>query len=80
MGVPMKAFVALLILIGASLNSECRAAEKAAVLRADRIQISYVPPKNSAHEPLLQLLKQRQVLEKFEGSCERHCACRVRYC
>jgi len=42
----MKAFVALLILIGASLNSECAAAEKSPILRADRIQISYVPPKN----------------------------------
>ena len=42
----MKAFVALLILIGASLNSECAVAEKSSALRADRIQISYVPPEN----------------------------------
>jgi hypothetical protein len=67
MGVSMKAFVALLILIGASLNSECAAAEKSPVLRADRIQISYVPPRNSAHEALFQLLKERRVLEKFKG-------------
>src|SRR5712672_3395837 len=67
MGVPMKAFVALLILIGAILNSECAAAEKSPVLRADRIQISYVPPKNSAHEALFRLLKERRVLEKFKG-------------
>ena len=66
MGVPMKAFVALLILIGASLNLECAAAGKT-ILRADRIQISYVPPKNSAHDALFQLLKERQVLEKFKG-------------
>ena len=63
----MKAFVALLILIGASLNSECAAAGKSPVLRADRIQISYAPPKNSAHETLFQLLKERRVLEKFKG-------------
>jgi Putative metallopeptidase len=63
----MKLFVALLILIGASLNSEAAAAGKSAALRADRIQISYVPPKNSAHEPILQLLKERQALEKFKG-------------
>jgi hypothetical protein len=63
----MKVFVALLILIGASLNSECAAARKSSVLRADRIQISYVPPKNSAHEALFQLLKERRVLEKFKG-------------
>ena len=63
----MKAFFALLILVGASLNSECAAARKSSILRADRIQISYVPPKNSAHEALFQLLKERQVLEKIKG-------------
>ncbi len=63
----MKAFVALLILIGASLNSECAVAEKSSALRADRIQISYVPPKNSVHEALFQLLRERRVLEKFKG-------------
>lgn len=63
----MKAFVALLILIGASLNSECAAAQKSPVLRTDRIQISYVPPKNSAHDALFQLLKERRVLEQFKG-------------
>ncbi len=63
----MKAFFALLILVGASLNSECAAARKSSVLRADRIQISYVPPKNSAHEALFQLLKERRVLEKIKG-------------
>jgi hypothetical protein len=63
----MKAIVALSILIGASLNSECTAAGKSPVLRADRIQTAYVPPKNSAHEALFQLLKERRVLEKFKG-------------
>ncbi|MGB6316307.1 MAG: DUF4344 domain-containing metallopeptidase [Pseudolabrys sp.] len=64
--VPMKVFVALLILIGTSLNSEPVAA-KQSILRADRIQISYVPPKNSAHETIFQLLKERRTLEKFKG-------------
>jgi hypothetical protein len=54
-------------LIGASLNSESAAAEKSPILRADRIRIAYVPPKNSAHETLFQLLKERRVLEKFKG-------------
>jgi hypothetical protein len=63
----MKVLVALLILIGASPNWECTAAGKAPVLRADRIQISYVPPKNPAHEAVFQLLKERRVLEKFKG-------------
>jgi hypothetical protein len=66
-GIPVRAFAALLIAIGAGLNSESAAAEKSAGLRADRIQISYVPPKNPAHEPILKLLKERQVLEKFKG-------------
>jgi hypothetical protein len=63
----MKVFVALLILIGASLNSEPAAAGKSPILRADRIEISYVPPKNSAHEAIFQLLKERRTLEKFKG-------------
>ena len=62
----MKAFIALLILIGASLNSQSTAA-KSPILRPDRIQISYVPPKKSAHEATFQLLKERQTLEKFKG-------------
>jgi Putative metallopeptidase len=66
LGVPMKAFIALLILIGASLNSQSTAA-KTPILRSDRIQISYVPPKKSAHEATFQLLKERQTLEKFKG-------------
>ena len=63
----MKVFFALLILIGASLNSEPAAAKKSSGLRSDRIEISYVPPKNSAHEPVFQLLKERQTLEKLKG-------------
>jgi hypothetical protein len=63
----MKVLVAILILIGASLHPESASAGKSANLRADRIQISYVPPKNSAHEAVFQLLKQRRVLEKFKG-------------
>jgi Putative metallopeptidase len=66
-GVPMKVFVALLILIGAGLNSESAVAKKSSILRADRIQISYVPPKNSAHEAIFQLLKERRTLEKLKG-------------
>ena len=67
----MKAFVALLILASASLNSECVAAEKPAALRADRIQVSYVPPKNTAHQALFQLLKERRVLDAQDGFADR---------
>ena len=41
--------------------------DSSAGLRADRIQISYVPPKNPAHEAILKSLKERQALEKFKG-------------
>jgi len=62
----MKSFFVLLIVIGANLHSTPATAQKLSGLRADRIQISYVPPKNPAHEPVLKLLKERQVLEKFK--------------
>ena len=62
----MKPFFILLIVIGASLHSNAIAARNSSKLRADRIQISYVPPKNAAHEPVFRLLKERQVLEKFK--------------
>jgi hypothetical protein len=66
-GLPMKIFVALLILTGASLHSGLAAARGSSGLQADRIQISYVPPRNPAHEVLFQLLKERRTLEKFNG-------------
>ena len=34
-------------------------------LKADQILISYVEPKNPQHQKILQILKERQVLEKF---------------
>jgi len=61
----MKPFFILLIVIGASLHSNAIAAQNSSKLRADRIQISYVPPKDAAHEPVFRLLKERQVLEQF---------------
>ncbi|HYJ44806.1 MAG TPA: DUF4344 domain-containing metallopeptidase [Xanthobacteraceae bacterium] len=62
----MKSLFMLLIVIGASLDSTPATAQKSSNLRSDRIQISYVPPKNPAHESLLRLLKEWQVLEKFK--------------
>jgi Putative metallopeptidase len=67
-GFSMKVFLALPILIGAGLISELAAsAQKSSNLRADQIQISYVAPKNSVHEKIFELLKQRLVLEKLKG-------------
>jgi hypothetical protein len=59
----MKLLSILLIVIAASLHPTTATAQR---LRADRIQISYVPPKNPAHEPVFRLLKERQLLERFK--------------
>ena len=61
----MKSLFVLLIAVGASLSSDPGLARKSD-LRADRIQFSYVPPKNPEHETVFRLLKERQVLEKFK--------------
>jgi hypothetical protein len=63
----MKLLFAFLIVIGWSLHPEPASARKAPKLQSDRIEISYVPPKNPAHETIFRLLKERQVLEKFKG-------------
>jgi hypothetical protein len=62
----MKPFFAFLIVVVVSLHSNLATAEKSSRLRSDRIQISYVQPKNPAHESIFRLLKERQVLEKFK--------------
>jgi len=61
----MKTLFVLLIAVGASVSSDPALARKSD-LRADRIQFSYVPPKNPEHETVFRLLKERQVLEKFK--------------
>ena len=67
MGVQIRLFFVILILISMGSNSELVAAQSSSNLRSDRIKISYVPPENSAHEPIFQLLKERRLLEKFKG-------------
>jgi hypothetical protein len=63
----MKSFFLVLIVIGASLHPNFAIADqKSPRLRSDRIQISYVQPKNPAHESVSRLLKERRVLEKFK--------------
>jgi hypothetical protein len=61
-----KSFVVLLVATGGWLHTNPAAAQKSLHLRSNRIQISYVAPKNAAHEPVFRLLKERQVLEKFK--------------
>jgi hypothetical protein len=62
----MHAILTLLLVIGASVCSTSAEAQKSDGLRPDRIQISYIPPKNPAHQPIYELLKQRQVLDRFK--------------
>ena len=61
----MKSLFAVMILAAVGLHSDPAFAQKSK-LRADRIQIEYVPPKNPDHEPLFRLMKERRVLEKFK--------------
>ena len=62
----MKSLFAVLILAAVGLHSDPAVAQKPSKLRADRIQIVYVPPKNPGHEPVFRLMKERRVLEKFK--------------
>ena len=68
MGVQIRLFFVILILISMGSNSELVAAQNSSNLRSDRIQISYVPPNNSAHEPIFQLLKERRAPRKIQGT------------
>ncbi len=63
----MKLLVVLSFALGMGLCSQPASAQKLAKFQPDRFQISYDPPKNPAHEPVLRLLKERQVLEKFKA-------------
>lgn len=58
--------VATVSLVGASFWSVPAAGEKSVNLRTDRIRVSYVPPKNPAHQAAYELLKERRVLERFK--------------
>jgi hypothetical protein len=62
----MKAFFILLMVIGALLHAQHATAQKSSNLRSNRIQIAYVPPKNTAHATVFRLLKEQQVLEKLQ--------------
>jgi Putative metallopeptidase len=62
---PKMYLVGLLIALTAA--SEPAIAKDSSKLRTDRIEISYVAPKNSEHEELYGLLKERRVLERIKG-------------
>jgi putative metallopeptidase DUF4344 len=62
----MKTFCGLLLVLSALLYAEQATALQSSTLRANRMHIAYVPPKNAAHAPLFRLLKEQQVLEKLK--------------
>jgi hypothetical protein len=62
----MKWPIVLSMLVTAGMHAQPSAAQTPGKLRADRITISYEAPKNTAHEPVYRLLKERQVLEKVK--------------
>jgi hypothetical protein len=63
----MKIFPVLLIAAGVVANSAPVFAKKSSASRVDRIEISYIQPKNPDHQEISRLLKEQKVLEKFKG-------------
>src|SRR6516225_1154809 len=42
-----------------------------ATLKANRVDVEYIPPKSSAHDVLYSLVRERRVLEKIRDLLER---------
>src|SRR5262245_9307972 len=61
----MKAVLALVI-TWALLVPEMATTAQAAAARASRVSVSYVPPKNPAHQPIYEELKRLRFLEKLQ--------------
>lgn len=64
----MKNFLVILILLCAALKPALASGTtpKSSGLRANRIQFSYVPPKNPDHQAIYAEMKKREVLERFK--------------
>ena len=45
----------------------------AATLEPNRVDVEYVPPKSSAHDPVYKLVQERRVLEKIRDLLTRLC-------
>ena len=50
-----------------TLGPSAVVAGQAINLKPNRIEVSYVPPKNAAHEEIYRMIKERQVLEKLQA-------------
>src|SRR5690348_15861833 len=60
-----KLFAFLLVFAIVSTFAAVVARESTAP-QTDRVEIEYVTPKNAAHEPIYQLMRERKVLERFK--------------
>ena len=58
--------VLMLVITWMILSPEIVTTAQAAPARANRVSVSYVPPKNPAHQPILDQLREVGFLEKFQ--------------
>ena len=58
--------VLMLVITWTVLASEIVTTAQAAAGRANRVTVSYVPPKNAAHQPIYEQLKEVSFLEKLQ--------------
>jgi hypothetical protein len=58
--------VLVLVIIWMVLPPEIVTTAQAAAARARRVSVSYVPPKNPAHQPIYEQLKEVSFLEKLQ--------------
>ena len=58
--------VVMLVITWMVLSPEIVTTTQAASARADRVSVSYVPPKNPAHQPIYDQLKEVSFLEKLQ--------------
>jgi hypothetical protein len=62
----MRAVFLVLVIIWMVLAPEIVTTVQAAAARANRVSVSYVPPKNPAHQPIYEQLKEVSYLEKLQ--------------
>jgi hypothetical protein len=60
----------ILIMAGSALSCLPAVAAGPAALKADQIQIAYLPPKNPEHRPIYEIVQERRILERFKDYLE----------
>jgi len=66
MALAMRKLFAFLLVFAIVSTFAAVVARESAALQTDRVEIEYVTPKNAAHEPIYQLMRERKVLERFK--------------